>query len=139
MESSQVNYRPTPFNLLRETILIWVLEPPVSSDLLVSHSIPSDNTITRGHFIFDYCILHLTSIQHKVSYLLFRIPFHPAFCVSSDPTLSSLALTTGVLSSGCLGLHMTSSIGGADMPVVVTLLNSYSGWVRALSPSDLVS
>jgi NAD(P) transhydrogenase len=32
-----------------------------------------------------------------------------------------------VLSSGILGYHMTS-IGGADMPVVITLLNSYSGW-----------
>mmetsp|Transcript_4257 Transcript_4257/g.5347 ORF Transcript_4257/g.5347 Transcript_4257/m.5347 type:complete len:262 (+) Transcript_4257:76-861(+) len=27
-----------------------------------------------------------------------------------------------------MGLHMTASIGGADMPVVITLLNSYSGW-----------
>ena len=26
-----------------------------------------------------------------------------------------------------MGGHMTASIGGADMPVVITLLNSYSG------------
>lgn len=35
--------------------------------------------------------------------------------------------TTGVLSS-LMGVHMTASIGGADMPVVITVLNSYSGW-----------
>ncbi|XP_045454864.1 NAD(P) transhydrogenase, mitochondrial-like [Melitaea cinxia] len=37
-------------------------------------------------------------------------------------------LAAAAVLSGVQGLTLTAAIGGADMPVVITVLNSYSGW-----------
>ncbi len=46
-----------------------------------------------------------------------------------DPSLWLLVGVTAI--ALLLGWHLVASIGGGDMPVVVSMLNSYSGWAAA--------
>jgi H+-translocating NAD(P) transhydrogenase subunit beta len=67
---------------------------------------------------------HLLNIAMLVASVFLGYQF-----MQSENGLQPLLIMSAI--AGVLGLHLVAAIGGADMPVVISMLNSYSGWAAA--------
>ena len=67
--------------------------------------------------------------QHLVNLLIALGVLGLCFYSTQEPRLDLLLVMTGL--SLVLGVMIVIPIGGADMPVVVSMLNSYSGWAAS--------
>ena len=63
--------------------------------------------------------------------LLVVIWFGREFLIADSVDTGMTALIVMTIIALLFGIHMVMAIGGADMPVVVSMLNSYSGWAAA--------
>ncbi len=70
-------------------------------------------------------------LRHHLNLILVLAAFICGFWFVSANQQQITALLAVTFIAGVLGILMIMAIGGADMPVVVSMLNSYSGWAAA--------
>ncbi|HDL6508160.1 TPA: Re/Si-specific NAD(P)(+) transhydrogenase subunit beta [Yersinia enterocolitica] len=71
--------------------------------------------------------------RHKLNLVALVVSFllMIMFVKTDSVALQVVALLLMTVIALAFGWHLVASIGGADMPVVVSMLNSYSGWAAA--------
>jgi H+-translocating NAD(P) transhydrogenase subunit beta len=70
---------------------------------------------------------HLLNLAALLVVIWFGVQFMRAESIQAGMTPLIIMTVIALL----FGIHMVMAIGGADMPVVVSMLNSYSGWAAA--------
>src|SRR4051812_27307109 len=116
----------------------------VASNLLGIHSAEVVIGVFIGAVTFTGSIVAFLKLSGRIKSNPLMLPAHNALNLGAlvafvvltvffviDPNLGLLTAVT-VLALA-LGWHLVASIGGGDMPVVVSMLNSYSGWAAAAS------
>ena len=68
-------------------------------------------------------------MRHQINLGAFILCFILAYAYLNGAGLWTMILVAII--AGAIGWHLIMAIGGADMPVVVSMLNSYSGWAAA--------
>jgi H+-translocating NAD(P) transhydrogenase subunit beta len=71
----------------------------------------------------------LLPARHWLNLILLLGSIAGAYIYAKDGNQTGLHIGTAL--AAVLGVHLVAAIGGADMPVVVSMLNSYSGWTAA--------
>ncbi|MBL6596040.1 MAG: NAD(P)(+) transhydrogenase (Re/Si-specific) subunit beta [Candidatus Puniceispirillum sp.] len=95
-----------------------------------------------GAVTFTGSVIAYGKLSGKVTSAATKLP--GGHLLNATAAISSVACLVWYLTSGALlplviltilalfiGYHLIMGIGGADMPVVVSMLNSYSGWAAA--------
>lgn len=115
----------------------------VAADMHTIHLVEVFIGVFIGAITFTGSLVAFGKLNGKISSKPLALPFKhglnlAALVVSAllltwfmkvDGSLFPLILMT--LIALAFGWHLVAAIGGADMPVVVSMLNSYSGWAAA--------